>query len=137
MRLLQVGRSEGRRPDNPVERLPKLRPTPDPVYDDIWSQAELDLLVAGTRKMESPLRERLRVLTMMESGARAGEMRGLQLGDFDLYRKTITVLGKGRKKRLIGISPEHRRRVPPDGLPNPGTCADRERLPLVSRLPRR
>lgn len=96
---------EGRRPDNPVDRLPKLRPTPEPVYD-LWTQHELDLLVAGTRKMENPLRERLRVLTMIESGARAGEMRALTLGDFDLYRKTLTVLGKGSKRRLIPISAE-------------------------------
>ncbi len=96
---------EGKRPDNPVERLPRLRPTPEPVYD-LWKQAELDLLVAATRKMESPLRERLRVLTMIESGARAGELRGLQLGDFDLYRKTIVVTGKGSKRRLIPVSAE-------------------------------
>jgi site-specific recombinase XerD len=96
---------EGRRLDNPVERLPKLRPTAEPVYD-LWKQEELDLLVAGTRKMESPLRERLRVLTMIESGARAGELRGLQLGDFDLYRKTIVVTGKGSKRRLIPVSAE-------------------------------
>jgi integrase/recombinase XerC len=56
--------------------------------------------------MENPLRERLRVLTMIESGARAGELRGLQLGDFDLYRKTIVVTGKGSKRRLIPISAE-------------------------------
>ena len=99
------GRSNGRRPDNPLDRLPKLRPQPEPVYD-LWSQNELDLLVSGTRRMENPLRERLRVLTMIETGARAGELRGLTLGDFDLYRKTITVLGKGRKQRLIPISAE-------------------------------
>lgn len=96
------------RPDNPVELLPKLRPTPDPVYD-LWSQDELDLLVAGTRRMESPLRERLRVLTMIETGARAGELHGrdgVQLGAFDLARKTVTVLGKGKKRRLIPISVE-------------------------------
>ena len=56
--------------------------------------------------MENPLRERLRVLTMIESGARARELRGLQLGDYDLYRKTIVVTGKGSKRRLIPISAE-------------------------------
>lgn len=96
---------EGRRPDNPVDRLPKLRPTPDPVYD-LWSQHELDMIVAGTRRMEAPLRERLRALTMIESGGRAAELRGLRLGDFDLYRKTVTVEGKGRKQRLVPISRE-------------------------------
>jgi integrase len=39
------------------------------------------------------------------SGARAGELLGLQLGDFDLYRKAMT-LGKGSKKRLSPISAE-------------------------------
>jgi integrase len=70
-----------------------------------------DRVTAGSslrieRKMESPLRERLRVLTMIESGARAAELRGLQLGDFDLYRKTVVVTGKGSKRRLIPVSAE-------------------------------
>lgn len=93
------------RPDNPVQWLPKMRPTPPPVYD-LWTQAELDLLVAATRRMDNPLRERLRVLAMIETGARAGEARALTLGDFDLYRKTVTVLGKGSRRRLIPISLE-------------------------------
>jgi len=96
---------EGMRPDNPVDRLPPLRRKPDPVYE-IWDQDELDLLAAGTRSMESPLRERLRVLTMIESGARAAEMLDLQLRHFDLARKAIKVTGKGRKERLIPISQE-------------------------------
>jgi integrase len=37
--------------------------------------------------MENPLRERLRVLAMIETGARAGELRALTLGDFDLVSK--------------------------------------------------
>ena len=97
---------EGRAASNPVERLPKLRPEAPPVYDDLWSQPELDLIVAGTRRMENPLRERLRALTMIESGGRAGELRELRLGDFDLYRKTVTLLGKGRKRRLVPVSAE-------------------------------
>jgi integrase/recombinase XerC len=94
---------EGIRPDNPVERLPKLRPTPDPVYD-LWRQDELDLLVAGTRTMEQPLTERLRVMTMIESGGRKAELIGLQLGHFDLFNKTVTLTGKGNKTRLVPIS---------------------------------
>ena len=65
-----------------------------PVYD-LWTQDELDLLVAGTRKMDSRSGSP-RVLTMIESGARKAELLGLQLGDFDLYRKTITVPAKGQ-----------------------------------------
>jgi len=55
----------------------------------------VDVVLVGNRPLEHP-----------KSGARAGELRGLQLGDFDLYRKTITVLGKGSKRRLIPISSE-------------------------------
>ena len=66
-------------------------------------------MTSGRKKSStysSPLRERLRVLTMIESGARAGELRGITLGDFDLFRKTLRVTGKGGKSRLIPISGE-------------------------------
>ena len=96
---------EGIRPDNPVDRLPRLRPTAPPIHD-LWTQPELDLLVAATRRMEAPLRERLRVLTMIESGGRKGEMLALQLADFDLYRKVVRLQGKGGKERLVPVSAE-------------------------------
>ena len=99
------GVREGKRPDNPCDRLPKMRPTPTPVYD-IWRQDELDLLVAATRNFDCALCERLRVLTMIESGGRAGELRAVKLGDFDLFRKTVTLFGKGRKQRIVPISTE-------------------------------
>ena len=101
---------DGRCAGNPVERLPALRPTPTPVHD-IWRQDELDLLIASTRQHPEPLIQRLRVQTMIESGARASELLGLQLGHFDLSRKTVTVTGKGRKTRLVPISGELARLV--------------------------
>ncbi len=52
--------------------------------------------------MENPLRERLRVLTVIRSEARAWELRGGQLGDFDLYRKTLVVTCKGSKLHSSG-----------------------------------
>ena len=56
--------------------------------------------------MDLPLTQKLRVLTMIESGCRAAELRGMRLGDFDLYRRAVTVLGKGNKRRQIPISIE-------------------------------
>lgn len=102
--------ADGRRPDNPVARLPRLRKAAEPVYD-LWTQDELDLLIAGTRRQPYPRLERLRVQTMIESGARASELIGMRLGDFELVRKTVTLRGKGRKQRLIPISPELARLV--------------------------
>ena len=96
---------EGRRPDNPLDRLPKLRPETQVVYD-LFSPAELDLLVAASRHTIWPLLDRARILTMVETGARAGELRALRLGDFDLFRRAVRLVGKGRKERLVPISTE-------------------------------
>src|SRR5262245_47602194 len=72
--------------------------TPDagavPVYDN-WRPDELALIIAGTRTMEMPLTERLRAMTLIQSGGRKEEMLGLQLGHFDLFNRTVTVTGKG------------------------------------------
>jgi integrase/recombinase XerC len=53
-------------------------------------------------------RDQLRAVLLgeHETGARAGELRSLRFGDFDLYRRTVTVLGKGSKRRLIPVSAE-------------------------------
>ena len=46
--------------------------------------------------------------TMMEllyaSGARAAELCGIRLGDLDLSRKVVKVLGKGGKQRLVPLT---------------------------------
>jgi site-specific recombinase XerD len=96
---------EGRRPDNPLDRLPKLRPEPKLVYD-IFTPREIDLLVAASRRMTYPLLARIRALTMLESGGRALELRRLTVGDYDLYRRTITLRGKLNKERVVPISAE-------------------------------
>lgn len=96
---------EGRRPDNPLDRLPKLRPEPQLVYD-IFTPRELDLLVAASRSMPCPLIQRIRALTIVETGARAGELRDLTLGHFDLYRKAVRLKGKGGKERIVPVSRE-------------------------------
>lgn len=96
---------EGRRPDNPLDRLPRLRPEAQPVYD-VFTPRELGLLVAATRRTEWPLLNRIRALTMIDTGARAGELRGLLLGDFDLYRRAVKLSGKGRKERVVQIGEE-------------------------------
>jgi integrase/recombinase XerD len=98
---------EGRRPDNPLDRLPKLRPQPQLVYD-IFTPKELDLLVAASRSMPYPLIQRIRALTIVETGGRAGELRELTLGHFDLYRRAVRLKGKGGKERMVPISVELR-----------------------------
>ena len=92
------------------------------------------LLVAATQRMENPLCERLRVLTLMESGARAAELRGLRLGNFDLYRKTTRQGVKAAADSEIGRAIRDCRRVPPYAVPDPRASARPHRLRLVRDL---
>lgn len=129
---------EGRRPDNPVDRVPKLRPTPEPVYD-LWRQDELDLLVAGTRKLENPLRERLRVPTMIETGCpggRAPRLAARRLRPLPGRRSPCSARPQETPDPGVGGTDEHGRRVHADRLPAPRAVAGRQRLPVVRRLPR-
>lgn len=43
------------------------------------------------------------LLVMLDTGARLGEMAGLQLDDFDRTYRTLTVTGKGDKTRTVAV----------------------------------
>jgi integrase len=53
----------------------------------------------------------LGMLLLHDTGIRRNELRQIQVRDFDLQRRTLTVKGKGRKERTIPI----RGRVVDDG----------------------
>lgn len=96
---------EGKRPDNPEARLPKRRSRPVPVYSDLYRPEEIERLIAAVGRLEHPLAGRLRVLTQVETGARAAELRGIRLNHYDLFSRQVTVTGKGGKTRLVPITP--------------------------------
>lgn len=71
---------------------------------DVNSAAQaMDSLAVRASEEESPLS--LRDVAMVEllyaTGARVGELCGLDIGDIDFNRNTIRVLGKGNKERTI------------------------------------
>lgn len=43
---------------------------------------------------------------LLDSGARAGEVAALELGFFDPQKKTLAILGKGRRFRMISLWPK-------------------------------
>ena len=85
------------------------------------------------------------------SGLRVAELVGLRIGDVDVARRTVTVLGKGSKERKVPVSPPAAAAVARwldglrDELADPSaTPAERDRLfwnrrrrPLTSRDVRR
>lgn len=71
----------------------------------VLSRAEVEK-VMSLPDLKNPIGYRDR--TMMEllyaSGARAAELCGIRLGDLDLPRKLVKVLGKGNKQRLLPLT---------------------------------
>ena len=91
---------EGEIPDNPMARMkpPRIPETPAPVLseDDLRK-----LLKACEGRTFEERRDTAIIRLLIDTGARRGELAGLTLGDVDLDRQTIVVLGKGRRPRTI------------------------------------
>jgi integrase/recombinase XerD len=64
----------------------------------------LTLLEAPTKTTARGLRDRTMLALMYACGLRVSEIIELQLGDIDLQRGIVTVLGKGQKRRLVPIA---------------------------------
>jgi site-specific recombinase XerD len=58
---------------------------------------------ANTRP--TALRDRAIILTLVDTGMRASELCNLRIYDADLRNHQITVQGKGKKERIVAISP--------------------------------
>ena len=70
--------------------------------------AEANKLFDDSPYPEGPkgFRDRLVISLFLFTGLRVSELAGLMLKDVDLNNKTLRVLGKGRKERIIPIHPE-------------------------------
>ena len=82
---------------------PKGHRTLPEVLDVNNAKLAMDSMATRAAEEESPLS--LRDVAMVEilyaTGARVGELCGLDIGDIDYNRNTIRVLGKGNKERMI------------------------------------
>lgn len=86
--------------DNPMRRMsPPHQPTkPVPVLRDDDIRA---LLTACAGKRFEDHRDTAIIRLLLDSGLRAAELVGLQVGDVDFDYGVVTVLGKGRKERSV------------------------------------
>jgi integrase/recombinase XerC len=99
-------RSRNEIDENPLRLLQMPRvPKPLPVYvREEQMEHLLDDEDYGTGFMA--LRDRLLIDMLYSTGMRRAEMAGLKLRDVDFGAKTLRVLGKGNKERLIPYGPE-------------------------------
>jgi len=67
-------------------------------------QDVLALLDAPSAETTRGLRDRAMLAMMYACGLRVSEIVDLELGDIDLQRGIVTVLGKGQKRRLVPIA---------------------------------
>ena len=82
---------------------PKGRRTLPEVLDVNNAQLAMDSMATRASEEETPLtlRDVAIVELLYATGARVGELCGLDLDDIDFNRNTIRVLGKGNKERVI------------------------------------
>ncbi|MFC2058330.1 tyrosine-type recombinase/integrase [Chloroflexota bacterium] len=89
-------------PENPMRKVrsPKAPRKVMPTF----TEAELERLLSQPNK-KSPLgfRDYTFMLTLVDTGIRLSELRGLCLGDVDLANGYLRVMGKGGKERYVPI----------------------------------
>ena len=85
--------------------IPKTHRTLPDVLDVPNALLAMQALATRVGEEETPvaLRDCAMVEVLYASGARVGELCGLDFGDIDYERQTIRVLGKGNKERTIPI----------------------------------
>lgn len=89
-----------------VDVSPMARLAPPIARDDQvqpFTSEQLTALLAAARRTRSPLRDETIVLFLLDTGARAAELVGLNLGDLDMRSvpPRATVRGKGDKVRTL------------------------------------
>ena len=88
---------------NPVLLLPKMMPGPQRTIK-VFTEDEMDAIVAASRFMDDPVRDRARAILLFDSGCRKAEVRMLQHRAINPAEKVITVIGKGDKEREIPVA---------------------------------
>lgn len=97
---------EGRRSDNPAADVPP--PKAPKRLPQVMSEPEVTRLLRTQAKAGKSDFQRLRDRAIMEllyaSGIRRAELVGLNLGDVDLDRRVMRVIGKGNKQRTVFLN---------------------------------
>ena len=101
---------EGVLPATPMKRIPPPIDRPDQIQP--FSDDQINALLKSATRSQSPKRDETLLLIMLDTGVRACELMGLDIGDVDLTGCQLTVrYGKGGKSRCCPFSRETRKMI--------------------------
>lgn len=96
--------SQGYASENPAEGIRKAREAKRLI--PAFSKEEVEALLSQPNTSSFiGLRDHVFMLLLLDTGIRLSEALGLRVSDLDLPNGQFKVLGKGRKERLVGVSP--------------------------------
>lgn len=100
-RLFNFLCNEGYIPENPTTRLEKLRTTKT-VIETFTNEHIKKIMSVCKGSAFLDIRDRAIILTLLDTGIRAGELCGLNMEDLDLDGQTLRIRhGKGDKERIV------------------------------------
>ena len=95
-----------------VSPLKTLKP---PVHRDDQIQPftakQIESLLSAAKKCRNSVREEAIILLLLDTGARASEICGLSVSDFNTSERTIRVKGKGNTFRVLHLTPRTTRAI--------------------------
>jgi len=87
---------------SPLERLELPRRRQDQVQP--FAEEHIEALLDAAKTTETPVRDRALILFLYDTGARVSEAVALTVGDLDTHTNSVTVRGKGDKRRTLVYS---------------------------------
>ncbi|MCL2190345.1 MAG: tyrosine-type recombinase/integrase, partial [Defluviitaleaceae bacterium] len=94
--------------DEPLNQKIKLPKTERPVIE-ILTNEEVDVLLSCFSRSETGLRNTVIILIMLDCGLRLSEVAGIKTDDINFQKGYITIMGKGRKGRIVPLGLKVRR----------------------------
>jgi len=86
---------------NPMQRVK--RPRKPQRIVKTFTDAELRAMFAAAGSSPNPARNKVILSLLLDCGLRASELLSVEPSDYDWATSTLTVKGKGRKVRLLGV----------------------------------
>lgn len=93
----------GHLPKNPTALMPSIKKGRH--LPPVVTEPEVKYMLDGVLDLDADdqVLERAIVELLYGSGIRVSELTGIQLGDIDLHKQILRVVGKGRKERIVPI----------------------------------